>query len=75
VSALCLDLDMTPYQAGLVGMLALFHVSLAHAAESAQQQAPALQRLAVEDVKYVGRAARTSPRARAGIVGSTEERR
>lgn len=70
VCALCLDLQMTPYQAGLIGMLALIHVSLAHASEGAHQQSPALKQLADEYVKYVGPAARTSPRAR---TSSTEE--
>jgi hypothetical protein len=62
VSALCLDLEMTPVQVGLVGMLALFHVALAHAGESARVPEPRLQEVPLPSVRYVGSPPRTSPR-------------
>jgi hypothetical protein len=73
VCALGLDLGLTPDQVGLLGMLPLVHVALAHAAESAQQQSRTVQRLPDENVTYAGRSPRLSARARLQL-GRTEQR-
>jgi hypothetical protein len=64
VCALFLDLDLAPEHVGLIATLSLFHLGIAHAAESALRPEPALQKVAPELVRYVGRPPRTSPRAR-----------
>jgi len=64
IAALCLDMEMTPYQVGLFGMLPLFHDALPNAAEGAEQHPASMQELPSSAVKYVGRAPRESVRAR-----------
>ncbi|MBX3160052.1 MAG: hypothetical protein KF773_29050 [Deltaproteobacteria bacterium] len=68
IAALCLDLGMTPYQVGVFGMLPLFHDGLANATEGARQAPESLRSLPREDVRYVGRGPRTSPRGERGGV-------
>ena len=63
VCALALDLGLTPDQVGLFGMLPLIHLALAHATESAHQQAALMQRLPESDVTYAGPGPRRSARA------------
>jgi hypothetical protein len=58
VAALCLDMGMTPYQAGVFGMLPLFHVAVANATEGASQQPAVLRRLPAASIRYEGRARR-----------------
>jgi hypothetical protein len=58
IAALCLDMGMTPYQAGVFGMLPLFHDALANAAEGAAQQPAVLRRLPTSSIRYEGRARR-----------------
>jgi hypothetical protein len=64
IAALCLDMNMSAYQVGMLGMLPLFHDGLANAAEGALQKPIALQSLEPGNVKYVGRVRRVSQRSR-----------
>ena len=64
IAALCLDMGMTPYEAGVFGMLPLFHDALANAVEGAEQKPSVLRTLPYNHVKYVGPAPRMSERAR-----------
>lgn len=63
IAALCLDMNLSAYQVGMLGMLPLFHDGLANAVEGALQKPLALQSLEPGIVRYVGRAPRVSQRA------------
>jgi hypothetical protein len=58
IAALCLDMGMTPYQAGVFGMVPLFHDGVANATEGALQQPAVLRRLPAAAIRYEGRARR-----------------
>lgn len=64
IAALCLDMGFTAAQVGIFGMLPLFHDALPNAAEGAEQHPASLRELPSSAVKYVGRAPRTSDKAR-----------
>lgn len=63
IAALCLDMNMSPYEVGVLGMLPLFHDALANATEGAEQQPAMLRSLQPDRVRYVGRGKRVSQRA------------
>jgi hypothetical protein len=65
IAALCLDIGMSPFEVGILGMLPLFHDALPNAAEGAEQHPASLQELPSVAVQYVGRAPRVSDKARA----------
>jgi hypothetical protein len=64
VAAACLDLGLTPEQAGTIGIMVTLPAFIASAVEGAQQAPQVLRSLPLEHVSYVGVAARSSPRAR-----------
>lgn len=74
MAACLLDLGFTPAQIPTLGTLSVLACILANAFEAADQQAPELQSLAPNQVAYVGRPARESPRAvEASLPGPREE--
>jgi hypothetical protein len=66
VSGICLDLGFTPEQLDVLGILLLVPNTVANAFEGAREAPAVLQRLPAEFVRYVGQAARKSPRAESG---------
>lgn len=63
VSALLLDLGLTPAEIPPLLSIVLQSSYVAHAQEGAELRSPALRRLPAEAVRYVGAPPRTSPRA------------
>jgi len=63
IAAVLLDFGYTPHQVSALAHFLAQGVFVANAVEAAQQQAPEMQKLADEDVDYVGPARRESPRA------------
>jgi len=66
VSGICLDLGFTPEQIDVFGVLLLVSNTVANSFEGSREAPAILKRLPAEFVRYVGPAARKSPRAEGG---------
>jgi hypothetical protein len=66
VSGLCLDLGFSPEQIDVFGILLLVSNLVANSFEGSREAPAVLRRLPAEFVRYVGHAARRSPRAESG---------
>jgi len=63
IAALGLDLGLEPAEIALIGMICLFHDSLANASEGAHQAPAILRAIPSGSIDYQGPPPRTSPRA------------